>query len=250
LFLLDLTWNPWNAIDERRLLNAKKEQAFSTRKETAEITEANRLKDKEVKSRCRTDKKLWIESKISQAEEAAGRNDSKTLYWTMKDLSGRAMQRVPINGTDGKTLKSQEEEANRWTLYFQVFLDCRESTEIHDVSSDCIDTLDVDTDEKTTEEVEKAIKKLKNGTAAGIDDIQAKLLKHGGEELVRRLTKLCNRTRETGETPRDWCDGIIIPLPKKGDLRDCNNGRDITLLSAPRKVLSCTILDRLKNAYD
>jgi len=32
----------------------------------------------------------------------------------------------------------------------------------------------------------------------------------------------CNQIWRTGDIPKDWCGGIIIPLPKKGDLRDCN----------------------------
>jgi hypothetical protein len=96
----------------------------------------------------------------------------------------------------------------------------------------------------------KAIKKLKNGKAAGVDDIQAELLKYGGDELIRRITTLCNKIWTTGEIPEDWCDGIIIPIPKKGDLRDCNNWRGITMLSVPGKVLCSIILDRLKVSVD
>jgi hypothetical protein len=135
----------WDAIDDRRLLKAKKEQALNTGKQIDETTEAYRQKDKEVKSRCRADKQQWIEKKLAQAEEAAGRNDSKTLYRIVKDLSGRAAQKVPIKGADGKPLKTQEEEANRWKQHFQGILNCLEPTEVHDFSNDCIDILDINT---------------------------------------------------------------------------------------------------------
>jgi len=48
----------------------------------------------------------------------------------------------------------------------------------------------------------------------------------------------------------EWRNGIIIPLPKKGDLTDCNNWRGITLLSVPGKVFSSVLLGRIKNAID
>jgi hypothetical protein len=75
-------------------------------------------------------------------------------------------------------------------------------------------------------------------------------LKHGGEELARKILQLCNKIWETGEVPKDWQEGIIIPLPKKGDLKDCNNWRGITLLSVPGKVMASILLDRIKGAVD
>jgi len=44
--------------------------------------------DKEVKKSSKRDKRAWIEEKSREADEAADRNDSKTLYRMVKDLSG------------------------------------------------------------------------------------------------------------------------------------------------------------------
>jgi len=52
--------------------------------------------------------------------------------------------------------------------------------------------------------------------------------------------------RDTGR----WYDGIIIPIPKKGDLRDCNNWRGVTLLSVTGKVMCSIILDSIKVSVD
>ena len=67
------------------------------------------------------------------------------------------------------------------------------------------------------------------------------MLKHGGAEMVTKIAQLCNKIWEMGEVPKDWQAGIIIPLPKKGDLKDCNNWRGITLLSVPGKVMASTL---------
>ena len=42
----------------------------------------------------------------------------------------------------------------------------------------------------------------------------------------------------------------MIKLPKKGDLRDCNNYQGIMLLSVPGKVLNRIILERVREAVD
>ena len=125
-------------------------------------------------------------------------------------------------------------------------MNCPEPDEVHSFNNDSVNMLEVNRELVTTEEVKKAIKRLKNGKAPGVDGIQAELLKHGGEQLMDKLTELCNQIWRKGEVPRDCCDGIIIPIQKKGNLRDCNNRRGITLLSVPGKVLCSIILDRLK----
>jgi len=43
---------------------------------------------------------------------------------------------------------------------------------------------------------------------------------------------------------------MIVPLPKKGDLSDCNNWRGITLLSVLSKVFACVLLGRIRKAVD
>ena len=245
-----ITDGTWTAIDERRILKAKKEQAFKTNLKIEECIEAYRTKDREVKSRCRADKEMWFDDKVTEAETAAGRGDSKTLYRIVKELSGKTAQKLPINGADGKPLKSFAEQAERWKEHFQTILNCDEPDNIHDFSNVQVDELKIEEGEITTDEVLRVIKELKNGKSSGVDGIQAELLKNGGEEMINRITRLCNQVWKMGIVPRDWKDGIIIPLPKKGNLKDCNNWRGITLLSVPGKVMAGIILGRLKAAID
>ncbi|PVD27306.1 hypothetical protein C0Q70_12461 [Pomacea canaliculata] len=48
----------------------------------------------------------------------------------------------------------------------------------------------------------------------------------------------------------DWKLGYLVKLPKEGELTQCRNWREITLLSIPSKVLTKIILERLKTALD
>jgi len=52
------------------------------------------------------------------------------------------------------------------------------------------------------------------------------------------------------EVPEDWKNGVIIKLPEKGSLKDCNNWRGITLLSTSSKVFNRVLLNRLQDAVD
>src|SRR5207244_1991724 len=63
------------------------------------------------------------------------------------------------------------------------------------------------------------------------------LLKTTGEESVTVLTDLCNKIWVSGKWPNDWIKSTYIPIPKKGDSRDCNNYRTISLISHASKIL-------------
>jgi hypothetical protein len=50
--------------------------------------------------------------------------------------------------------------------------------------------------------------------------------------------------------PKDWKEGIIVKIQKKGDYRNCNNWRGITLLVVISKVFTHTILDRISGILE
>ena len=45
----------------------------------------------------------------------------------------------------------------------------------------------------------------------------------------------------------EWTDGIIVKVPKKGNLKICDNWRGICVLPAISKIISNIILDRIKD---
>ena len=77
------------------------------------------------------------------------------------------------------------------------------------------DTLNEDDLPILWEEVETAIRSLKNGKAAGIVNIPAELLKHGGTEVIDILTKICNKTWQTRQWPTPWTQFVIVTLLKR-----------------------------------
>ena len=42
---------------------------------------------------------------------------------------------------------------------------------------------------------------------------------------------------EEEKVPKDWLKQLLVPLHKKGSLKDCDNYRGIALLSVPGKVV-------------
>jgi len=90
------------------------------------------------------------------------------------------------------------------------------------------------------------VPQLKNGKSAGVDKIQAELLKTA-DSTIPHLTRVCNFVWQQEAVTADWRRGVIIPLPKKGDLTDCNNWRGIMLLSVPGIVFARLLLNLIQN---
>ena len=64
-------------------------------------------------------------------------------------------------------------------------------------------------------------------------------------KLASSLYKLSLQTRETQDLPKDWKDGIIVPVFKKGRRKDSGNYRGISLLSTSEEILARILLNRL-----
>ena len=87
---------------------------------------------------------------------------------------------------------------------------------------------------------------MKKGKPAEVDNIPAKLVQAGGEEVITALTTTCNKIWQTGEWATPWTQSLAIALPKKGNLQQCQNYRTISLISHPSKVMLKIILNRLE----
>ena len=73
------------------------------------------------------------------------------------------------------------------------------------------------------EEVDKCVRKQKNGKATGPDDIPYELYKNGGEVVIDWMTDLFNRMWEEEQVPSDWNECSVTLIHKGGH----KNRRDI-----------------------
>lgn len=236
-------------IEERRekkaMVNNSKTRATKA-KAQEKYTEAN----KSVKQSIRVDKRSYIESLAIEAEEAAHQNNTKDLYSIIKKLSGKfAKPERPVKNRNGKVIADEEGQKRRWIEHFQELFNRPAPVnppEIPPAESD----LPIRCGAPTKEEICSAIKQLKNGKSAGPDSIPAEALKADIETSVELLHPLFCKIWEDEEEPREWKEGYLIKLPKKGDLSSCSNYRGITLLSIPGKVFNRILLNRVKDAVD
>ena len=150
---------------------------------------------------------------------------------------------------NGNPLTTTKEQLKRWAEHFRELLNFPIPDSPPDIPS-AETELPISCDTPSKAEIKKAITTLRSGKAAGTDQIPAEAIKADIETAVKMLYSLFSKTLEKEEVPAQWKKGIIIKLPKKGDLRDCSNYRGIMLLSATGKVLNRVLLERMKEAVD
>ena len=103
----------------------------------------------------------------------------------------------------------------------------------------------------TKSDIEKLIKKLKNGKSSGCDNILNEFLKNSPDTIIETITNLFNLVLKTGVVPSNWCVGVIIPLFKnKGSVNNVDNYRGITLLSVIGKLFTSALNERLSQFLD
>ena len=236
-------------IEERR----KAKQSLNDARTRQGKREANRYyneKNREVKKSCRRDKRKLIKGIAREAEDAAEKNDLRTLYMTTRKLSGiRCNQNRPVRSEDGTLLTKMEDQLQRWKRHFESVLNRPAPSQLPDpLPADNL--LNINIGPITRGEIKTALTQLKNAKAPGVDNIPPEALKEGGPCTVEALHRILNLVWEKEEIPDDWKRGLLVKLTKKGDLSKCGNWRGIMLLSIPSKILTRVLLNRMKVAVD
>ena len=109
-------------------------------------------------------------------------------------------------------------------------------------------------------ELHAALRQMSLGKAAGEDEVTAELLRFGGDNLWEAVVRVCREqwmllteAAPGAEVvwPAEWCIGLVVPLWKrKGNKKDKNTWRGITLLSVGSKLLARVVATRLRSWFD
>ena len=73
--------------------------------------------------------------------------------------------------------------------------------------------------------------------ASGGDGIPVELFQILKDDAVKVLHSIRQKIWKTQQWPHDWKRSVFIPVPKKGNSKECSNFRMIALTSHPSKVM-------------
>ena len=77
--------------------------------------------------------------------------------------------------------------------------------------------------------------------ASGGDEIPVELF-----QILKMMHSICQQIGKTQQWPQDWKRSVFIPIPKKGNAKDCSNYCTIAFISHTSKVMLKILQARLQ----
>ena len=95
-------------------------------------------------------------------------------------------------------------------------------------------------------EVKWALGSITTNKASGGDGIPAELFQLLKDDAVKELHSICQQIWKTQQWLQDGKRSVFIPIPKKGNAKECSNCHTIALISHASKVMLKILQDRLQ----
>ena len=95
-------------------------------------------------------------------------------------------------------------------------------------------------------EVKWVLGSITTNIASGGDGIPVELFQILKDNAVKVLHSICQQIWKIQQRPQDWKRSVFIPIPKKGNAKECSNYRTIALISHASKVMLKILQTRLQ----
>ena len=85
--------------------------------------------------------------------------------------------------------------------------------------------------------VKGALGSITMNKASGGDGIPVELFQILKDDVVKVLHSICQEIWKTQQWPQDWKRSVFIPIPRKGNAKECSNYCTVALISHASKVM-------------
>ena len=86
-------------------------------------------------------------------------------------------------------------------------------------------------------EVKWVLESITTNKASGGNGISVELFQILKDDAVKALHSICQQIWKPWQLPQDWKRSVFIPIPKKGNAKECSNYHTIALISHASKVM-------------
>ena len=145
-----------------------------------------------------------------------------------------------IKDRNGMDLTEADDIKKRWQGYTKLYKKDLHAPDNHD---GVITNLEPDILEC---EVKWALESITTNKASGGDRIIVELFQILKDDAVKVLHSICQQIWKTQQRQEDWKRTVFIPIPKKGNAKECSNYCTIALISHARKVMLKILQARLQ----
>ena len=167
---------------------------------------------------------------------------TRGLFKKIRDTKGTFHAKMGLRkDRNGMDLTEAEEIKKRWQEYTEELY----KKDLHDPDNHdgVITHLEPDILEC---EVKWALESITRNKASGGDRIRVELFQILKDDAVKVLHSICQQIWKTQQWPQDWKRSVFIPIPKKGNAKECSNYRTIALISYANKVMLKILQARLQ----
>ena len=146
-----------------------------------------------------------------------------------------------IKDRNDRDLTEAEDIKNRWQEYTEELY--RKDLHDPDNHNGVITHLEPDVLEC---EVKWALENITTNKAGRCDGIPVELFQNLKDDAVKVLHSVCQQIWKTQQWPQDRIRSVFIPIPKKGNTKECSNYRTIALISHVSEVMLKILQARLQ----
>ena len=188
----------------------------------------------------RRDKKAFLSDHCKEIEENNRMGKTRDLFKKIRDTKGTFHAKMgSIKDRNGMDLTEAEDIKKRWQEYTEELY----KKDLHDQDNHdgVITHLEPDILEC---EVKWALGSITMNKASGGDGIPVELFQILKDDAVKVLHSIGQQI--TQQWPQDWKRSVFIPVPKKGNAKECSNYCTIALISHASKVMFKILQVRLQ----
>ena len=167
---------------------------------------------------------------------------TRDLFKKIRDTKGTFHAKMgSIKDRNGMDLTEAEDTKKRWQEYTEELY----KNDLHDPDNQ--DGVITHPEPDILEcEVKWALGSITMNRTSGGDGIPVELFQILKDDAVKVLHSICQQTWKTQQWPQDWKMSIFIPIPKKGNAKECSNYDTIALISHAKKVMLRILQARLQ----
>ena len=166
----------------------------------------------------RRNKKAFLSDQCKEVEENNRMGKTRDLFKKIRDVKGIFHAKMgSIKDRNDMGLTEAEDIKKRWQQYTDLYEKDLHDPDNHD---DVITHLEPDILEC---EVKWALGSITMNKAIEGDGILAELFQILKDDAVKVLHSICQQIWKTQQWPQDWKRSLFIPIPKKGNAKECSN---------------------------